>query len=198
MYWTTGATFGVLLYITTFNINEKNNIYMRYLYEPIKSICEQLCHIIFYRIDIDYIQDGILESFELLNKIKKNMYNASLQFLWTSLKRFYINIKLKNRICIDNNVNVHSIDVIDQQYNYDIRYDILELIDNKLLNEHTVNTKRGIFLLTLKDYLINNSFDERGFMQYCCQVMNIKRNNYWQLGNSLGIRTLLLNKKIIE
>jgi len=29
MYWTTGATFGVLLYITTIDIIEKNRIYCK-------------------------------------------------------------------------------------------------------------------------------------------------------------------------
>ena len=195
MYWTTGATLAVLLFISTPDIKEKNKIYSEYLYEPIKCQCEQLSQLIFYKKDQDIIQDGLLYSLNYLNRIKPCSYKASQEYSWTNLKYYFINVKKSQRIQYDKTVNINDLDIMQKEYNYDINYEIIEAIDQKLLNIHTVNTKKGIFLLILKDYLISNDFDERGFCEYCCEVMNINKQNYWQVANTLGIRTILFNKK---
>jgi len=123
------------------------------------------------------------------------MYQGALQFMWNSLKNFYINKTRVKTIKIDSNVNNDCIDIIDKEYNYNVHNEILEAIDRKLIKERIINTRKGIFLLTLKDYLINNEYDERGFCEYCCEVMSINKYNYSQIAYKVNIRTGLLNKK---
>jgi len=77
-----------------------------------------------------------------------------------------------------------------------IRERVMAEIDLKLKGQRVVNATNSVFLMLLKQYLLDNDFDTRGFGCYVMRVMHLKLNTYRAVAGRLGLRTRDFNESI--
>ena len=196
-------------------------IYNTILYLPLKNICETVLKS-FNKKNLyneDNLQESMIFIWQLLPKLKADKLKAALQFIYVSARRNALNIIYKdlqqpiNTVELDVNYkdsqyyttdyNDSTIELIsDNSYNADqdivndeIKKEILNELDTKMHNELIVNKSSTVFLILLKQYLIDNDYDEREFQTYVMNKMNINLSQYRGIASKVKISTLLLNKK---
>lgn len=189
--------------INNFNKNINNNYYFNQLYQVLNimiDICMKSLGI--KAIDYDDIrQDCLMRLYtKILPNITEEKSSTSQQYVYISLrnylKSYYLNKKKLDFYTYFSGID----DEVEEFFNYnnveehidinDTKVEIIEALDNKLNNERIVNTDTFTFLNELKNYLLENNFDERGFKDYIMNknVFN-KKYLYMRAANLLNIRT---------
>jgi len=79
-----------------------------------------------------------------------------------------------------------------------VRSKILAEIDIKLKGQHIVNTTNSVFLMLLKQYILDNDYDVRGFGEYIMNTMHLKLSTYRAIAGRLGLRTKNFNEKLLK
>ena len=69
-------------------------------------------------------------------------------------------------------------------------------IDSRLKGQHILNTTNSVFLLLLKQYILDNDYDVRGFGPYVMEAMHLKLSTYRAISGRLGLRTKDFNEKL--
>lgn len=203
-------------YTASTSAQTRQFIYNTILYKPLLNIV-QTCLKSFKNhkyFNEDYQQESMIFVYQLLNKLNKDKLKAALQFIYISTRRNVLNLIYKQQqIPIDtfelddykhsqsdNDSTINEL--IDDSYCADksindaqVRQDIILLLNKKIHNEKIVNKSSTIFLILFKEYLIKNSFDERGFQSFVMNRMNINLSQYRGIASKVRISTLLLNKK---
>ena len=149
----------------------------------------------------DYKQDLFIYMYtKLLNKLKKDKLQGVLKFLYVSIKNHilsYIIIPgqrmkyeaIKDTKAVDNEA-IKDIELKE------VQKQIIQTIEKKIEIEKIINKSNTIYLILLKDYLINNQYDERGFAVYVMDKMNITLSTYRAISSRLDIRTKLFRKEL--
>ena len=194
-------------------------IYNTILYLPLKNICETVLKS-FNKKNLyneDNLQESMIFIWQLLPKLKADKLKAALQFIYKSTRRNTLNIIYKDmqtpidRIELDDYIDYKDSQseatsisklITDNSYNADnniindeIKKEILNELDTKMHNELIVNKSSTVFLILLKQYLIDNDYDEREFQTYVMNKMSINLSQYRGIASKVKISTLLLNKK---
>lgn len=60
-----------------------------------------------------------------------------------------------------------------------------------------INSTYGVYLQLLKEYIIDNDFDERGAKEYIMEKMNIKSNTFNTISSLLDIKVTNFSKKYL-
>ncbi len=93
-----------------------------------------------------------------------------------------------------------SIDPVDPDADYElslIRAKIINEIDLRIKGQTIINTTNSVFLLLLKQYILDNDYDVRGFGDYIQSTMRMKLNTYRAIAGRLGLRTKGFNEQLI-
>lgn len=161
----------------------------------------------------------------LSTKLRIDLLQGVLNFIWLSINNFTIDLIRKSMLKKKPDVIAYSKYVrgynngdtlfeggeyntsmqIDDKYgedtindHYDREHTITEILyelDNKIMAQKAVNRRNTLYLICLKDYLIENSFDGSGFKKYIMDRMQITAHNYWEINHLLGIKTSQFNIK---
>ena len=94
-----------------------------------------------------------------------------------------------------------TVDAIDLDADNDrqtVRDRIMSEIDLRLKGQHIVNTTNSVFLLLLRQYIVDNDYDVRGFGPYVMGAMHLKLSTYRVIAGRLGMRTRDFNEKLIK
>lgn len=98
----------------------------------------------------------------------------------------------------DKNQSYFMIQLEDTDFVLDNKIDIIQRLDRMVRQQRVINKPNSIFLLLLKEYLLDNDFDVREFNKYVQDKMNITPMTYSIIASRLGIRTKLLNEAYIK
>lgn len=93
-----------------------------------------------------------------------------------------------------------TVDCIDMDAKHEldkIHGRILSELDRKLKGQHIMNTTNSVFLLLLRQYILDNDYDVRGFGEYVMKTMRLKLSTYRAIAGRLGLRTKDFNEKIM-
>jgi len=86
---------------------------------------------------------------------------------------------------------------LDADYERDqVRKKAIAEIDSRLKGQHILNTTNSVFLLLLKQYILDNDYDVRGFGPYIMEAMHLKLATYRAISGRLGLRTKDFNEKL--
>jgi len=129
---------------------------------------------------------------------------GAMRFLWVASRNYIMSYITRKPEVISEDITEHQdniyedidLDAVDSRNEY--RKKILAEINLRLSGQKIVNTTNAVFLLLLKDYIIANDYDVRGFGDYVMSQMNLKLSTYRAIAGRLGIRTKVLNEKLIN
>jgi hypothetical protein len=170
----------------------------------------------------DIIQECLIHLYvKLLPELKRDKLQGAFYFLFKSLRWFiitqivreenknkqlpidhnYDNYTFKssdgrneNEDSIEHNQYMVNSDEADADINADeTRQAILTALDHKINCERVINKANTVYLILLKQYLIDNNYDERGFGDYIQKKMNITLSTYRAISSRLKISTKILN-----
>ena len=207
MIWTPKHQQAIELYFycqsATTSASTRNYLFNNILYAPLLQLTEIVIRNQSrkYEVNKDVQQDMLIYIYEkVLPKLNKNKLQAAQQLLYVSLKNYYISYVRLATTKFDVNNTVELSNNIDKEYvefdGEEIKKEILNAIDYKIKKEKKINKAKTVYLLLLKDYLIENDFDERNFGEYVKNKMNMSDEKYRQISHLLGISVLPFNKKI--
>lgn len=213
IYWTNEDSINIKKYLNSNDVNEKNRL-LSLLYPSIKTNAEQVYFKFNRRIDLDEVTDLITFIYtKVLPKIKQEKILATQQLIWVSLNRKAINnFNQKNRIKNKENIQFFdNMNVFDNDNNEDLiefdndlqielerkkkQKEILNKIDSMIEQQKVLNKTNSIFLILLKDYLIENNFNSNGFREYVIERMELNKRKFWNICSTLGIRSTIFNSE---
>lgn len=213
IYWTANDQKNIELYIQTTDLNEKNRIFGQ-LYNSIKINAEQVYFNYNSTIDQDEVQNLILFIFEkVLPKINPDKVQATQQLIWISLNRKTINnynskknnpfeyisdLTMFETFSTPTTTNEYKTNIEHQEERKEKQDQILKEIETRIIQQEVVNKTNSIFLILLKEYLIENDFDATGFREYVMERMSITRRKFWGICSVLGIRSKIMNEDNIK
>jgi len=94
----------------------------------------------------------------------------------------------------DQNIYLDSSETADKTIlQEEIREKIIEEIDRKMLEQKILNKSKTIFLVLLRQYLIDNDFVESGFNKYFMEKTGYSLLQYRAIASQLNIRTTIFN-----
>ena len=96
---------------------------------------------------------------------------------------------------IDNSDSADNTPIDAELIKEDTRMEIIAKLDEKIMNKKVINGTYCIYLQLLREFLINNDFDERGVKEYIMHKMNIKNSTFNTISSQLGIRVTSFSKK---
>lgn len=144
-------------------------------------------------------------STHLLPRLQQERLPATLRFLYRGTRWYLINDvkKVRNKIKYED---INKCDIVasdgynadDNINKEDINRQILRRLDRKIQHQRILNKTATIFLINMKEYLINNNMDPRGFREYVMLKMNIKETTYSSIISRCGIGRKLFNEQIIQ
>lgn len=189
IYWTKENQLDIEKYINA-NDKERNGIINRLLIS-INNIMNVVMNTYNQLENEDLKQDlYLLLLTKLLPSLNNELIKGFQNYLYISFRNYTINyikkeVKFDELKYIEDSLSEcntdNYLDLIDN------RVAIIEAIDSKMNDEKIFNKYKCIYLQLLKDYLIENDFDERGFMQYAVNKMNINNNVFRSISSSLKI-----------
>lgn len=208
MKWTAEHNKAVYEYITcvsaSTSASTRHYIFNHILYTPINKIIE----IIHrqngkYNINEDLQQDMLLYAYDkVLPKLDISRYLAAQQLLYIALTNYYtsyVRMAAPKYSCNNTNELNDEIYSISEYVNIDeVKQEILKAINDKIAKEKQINKAKTLYLLLLKEYLLENNFDEREFGNYVKDKMNMSKNKYQVLTRSLNLSVIPFNRKYIE
>lgn len=150
-------------------------------------------------------QDAMMKLWLVLsNKLDPDRLKAVLNFLWITTQNILYTVARQKSCCkpqiVYNSdhptISVHYEDYEEPQPDdQDIRQQILLEIDKKIICQEKLNRTNTVYLVLLKEFLIANDFNSKGFQQYVCDILQINRENFYQINYKLGIRSQVFNNK---
>lgn len=152
----------------------------------------------------DDIQDILIHHFtKTLPKLDEQKLQGQLNYLWISTRNYVITYVLnpKKVLQLADLIEQESISEdcqFDGEFDqYEVRNRIIAEIDKMITGQRILNSRNVMFLLLLKAYIIQNDFDVRGFGDYVCDKMKLTTQQYRGVAARLGIKTKVLNEKLI-
>lgn len=146
---------------------------------------------------------------KILPKLKPELLQGAQQFIYVGVRNiiityFYVSPSKSNKIQYDKTYDVtHSDYLVDSNYAddnmiaEDTRRLIIAELDRKIKFKRVINSTYGVYLQLLKEYIIDNDFDERGAKEYIMERMNIKSNTFNTISSLLDIKVTNFSKKYL-
>jgi hypothetical protein len=139
----------------------------------------------------------------ILPRIQLDKIVAAFNFIWISLKHYIINLKqVKPRqFEVIDDLPILSDESTEPDFGAnlkDIQQQILDAMDDKIESQKVINKTSTVFLIHMKEYIINNNFDVRGFDVYVQEKMNIKKSTYCSLISRCKIRSKIFNERLLK
>lgn len=179
------------------------------LYKPFRhlaSVTLYSCNIPFSDSYKDYIQDIVMHLIEnVIPRVNVDKLQAFLKFAHTSVRNYIIIqliIKKNTKYRKSTYVELDSESLYDDNQadskiiQFDNQVQIIQRIDQLINQQRILNKSNTIFLLLLRQYLIENDYDARGFDVYVMRVMKIKKSTLAGICSRLKISTRIFNDKI--
>lgn len=217
MYWTPEHQQAVALFLlcssATTSASTRQYLYNTILY-PVFDIIIDKC-MAAYRFNRedreDVKQDSHIKLYNILiNKLQQQLLKGILQYIWLTVENTILTHKRQKSISFtsleqlieqqDSQEITQSLaalmpDICNDDYcadkcirQQDIRIDIIDAIDKKMLDEKEYSVA-SMYLQLMKDYLISNDFDALNFKRYVKQQMDWKEGHFRVVNCLLDIRT---------
>lgn len=152
----------------------------------------------------DNIQDIMIHLFsKTLPKLNEEKLQGQLNFLWTSTRNYVITYILnpKKEISLEDVIVQEK---LSEENQLEVEYTreenrilILRELDKMIAGQRILNSTNVVFLILFKQYIIDNDYDVRGFGDYICKKMNLTTQQYRSVAARLGIKTKILNEKLL-
>jgi hypothetical protein len=201
-YWTSEHDKAIKDYYYSTSTEDKNMVINKTLYKPLCELSTRSLTSIGVNPDPELVHDIVVHLVvNVIPRISESKLQGALNYLWISAKNF-VSTRLKQR---NSNDSKHT-EITQQITDYvsDITYDpvdveyihrrIIKEIDERIRGQKAVNTTKSVFLLLLRDYLIDNDFDVRGFSEYIRSTMQLSLYTYRSLCRHFKLRTIPLNE----
>jgi hypothetical protein len=153
-------------------------------------------------------QDCLLKVWQVLStKLDKQKLQGVLNFLWICVNNMLYTIarqhnnKTSPDIIYDSESHIlqdytdKDCDINNEVSLEEVRLEILKELDSKIIQQQKLNRINTIYLVLLKEYLIENDFNSKGFQSYVCKKLGINRRNFYQINFKLQIRSQVFNDK---
>jgi hypothetical protein len=180
----------------------RHYLFNNVLYSPLSHMSRQALYTAGVHITDDFVQELLLHLYEsVLPKTDTQRAKAFLQYAFTCCKNYavtniYLRRKKKNELVVYGEVSptiegtMRADSIVSS---IDVHIQIVEELDRKIKKEKILNRTNTVYLLLLRQYLIDNNYDPTGFKSYCLRVMKIKPSTFSGLSSRLGIKTKLFN-----
>lgn len=200
------------------NPTERNYIKLR---KPFREIAKRLLLKYNYNTTAENYDELESVMYNSIQHITIEKIDYALHYFYTAGRNY-----LQNRTNKNNKYNnefqdyhydeEHRIECNQFKSDYEIKEEtkrnreiILSAIDQKIednnisySNDKRPNKKKPnkhiAYLLLLKNYLIENDFDYRGFENYAIEKLNVSRQRYMQLSHHNGIKTRIFKENLIN
>jgi hypothetical protein len=163
-------------------------------------------------------QDVLVKLWNVLShKFDNDRAQGTLNFLWTVVRNKLYTVTREQNRCKPNIVLNSDLHLMGEEYigmgysieDYsepeedddkyididDMKEEIFKELDRKILKQHKVNRTNTIYLILLKEYLIANDCNGKGFQEYICEKLGIDRKYFYQVNYKLKIRSSVFNNK---
>lgn len=151
------------------------------------------------------IQDAMIRIIEYqLPRLHPDKLQGAFNYLWLSTKRYLYNRNTAIRYYhedIDNYDWISNDNTNDADYGLyieDVRREILAELDKKIEQQRIINKTSTLILIEMKEYILSNDFDVRGFKEYIMRKMNICEATFASIMSRVNIRSKMFNEKILN
>jgi len=220
-YWTEDHDKAIRDYFHSSTVEARykiiDHVLAKPLYELAKRSLAQLC----VAPDFEYQQDIVIHLiYKSMPKLTEDKLQGALQYLWTSARNYiltYIRTSNDHKLLSVDEVIEYTVntEAFHRDYYQDsqamgevnleltherdaIRRRIMKEIDLRIKGQHIVNTTNSVYLLLLRQYIIDHEYDVRGFGAYIMQAMHLKLATYRAVTARIGLRTMQFNEEIQE
>jgi len=212
-YWTPAQDKAIKDYYYSTSTAERNRIIDKELQCTLYEIARRALSAFGLKPDPEKEQDIVVYLVcRTLPKLDESRLQGALQFLWSSARNYiltYILRKPKTRpdiveITQDpgrytySSTTTSPVDLDAEYEKLKLRKKVLDEIDLKLKGQQVINATNSVFLLLLRQYLIDNDFEVRGFGEYVRNAMHLKLSTYRAISGRLGLRTKDFNEKLTK
>ena len=216
-YWKTRHQEALTRFIRSTDPLERNRIFDRELSPALYQLANRAQTSLNLRVNSGHSQDIVIH---LLYKAMPNLTEEKLQgalaYLFTSATNYirsYILVKPKyNILNIDEIFNLIDFDEeklypvlvyepseepvnleADQELE-ELQKKIIDELDRRIRAQGIMNATNGVYLLLLKDYLLENDFDIREFGHYARKNMHMSLNTYRSVSGRINVATFEANR----
>ena len=207
-YWTSEHTEAMKDYYYSTTMDQKCRIIDKVLHKPLFEIARRCLTNLGLAPDMEKQQDIVIHLiYKAMPRISEDKLKGSFQYLWVSARNYTLTYIIKpmkgDRLkasCVPPQwICSATVDAVDLDEVYEreaYKKKVLDEIDLKIKGQHIINTTNAVFLLLLRDYLIEHDFDARGFGDYVMEKMHIKLSTYRAIAGRLKLRTKHFNEKL--
>lgn len=215
-YWTSDCYQAVRDYYYSTSTAERNKIVDKKLCKPLYEMAQRALQAMCVEVTLEHKHDIVVHLVTtVLPRLNKSKISGALQYLWVSAKNYTLTYIIKPSRLYEiryieigdviageryhDEVMTLTVDAINLDSKLEIdrmRKRVLDSIEEKLSMQQAFNTTNSVFLMLLRDYLIDNEFEVRGFGVYVMDKMHIKLNTFRAISGRLGFRTKYFNEEI--
>lgn len=207
-YWQPYHQLALIEYITVTGasiIQTQHRIFNEILYTPLTHMASQALYSTGVPLSDsynDYINDILIHLYaKVLPNITVDRATTFLHYAYTSCRNYIISkILMCNNthkridytdVDIEVEGNLYTDDMVNR---YDTTVQIVERLDYMIKQQKIMNKTNTIFLLLLRQYLIDNNFNPVGFKTYLMKTMNIKSTTFIGICSRLRITTKIFKE----
>lgn len=214
-YWTSDCDQAVRDYYFSTSTEERSRIIDKKLSEPFYELAQRALMAVGVEVTLERKHDIVVHLVTtVLPRLNKNKIAGALQYLWISAKNYTLTYIIKPSMAYEiryveinaavaearypSDVTTLSVDPVDMDSQVEIdkmRKKVLNAIEDKLSKQQAFNTTNSVFLMLLRDYLIENDFEVRGFGAYVMAKMHLKLSTFRAISGRLGFRTRDFNEE---
>ena len=202
-YWTKQHNEAIRAYYYATTTADKNRVIDKTLHKPLYEMALRCLTALGIRSDKEAEQDIVIHLVcNVMPKLSEDKLQGALSFLWTSARNYAItNLKKKSIIA-----NQHT-DLTPELSDYvsdttypeheateELHKRILAEIDFKIKAQKVVNTTNSVFLLLLRDYILEHDYEVKGFGEYVMKTMHLNLVTYRAVAGRLNFRTIQFNE----
>jgi len=187
----------------------RNELINTILYTAITKIVNLACRKINWQMYNDDMQQDITIHIinHTFNKLKPDKIRAAQQLIYLAARNKYLSylttIKKKKDKYTHTDISTAydiagSYDADNDINNEEIKRLIISKLNDKIRQERIINKSTTVFLLMLRDYLLENDFDERYFKTFIINKLNLSQINYKIILSRIGISSVLFKQKLVQ
>ena len=215
MYWNTEHQQAIEAYYWCYtastSADTRHLLFNTVLYTPLLTTASKALQHYRNKIDTEDNQQELLTFMytHLLPRMQGEQLQGVLNYLYLSSRRWIVTnifIKSTKQPVIDNNYDVDSYDssnysstctndALTTIHKQETILHIQAAINAKIEQQKVVNKSNTIYLLLLKQYLIDNDYDAIGFKPYVMQAMQINLSTYRVISSRVGISTMIFKEE---
>jgi len=207
-YWTSDHTEAIKEYYYATTQEDRCRVIDRILHKPLFEIASRCLTNLGLYPELEWQQDIVLHLiYKAMPRLTEDKLQGAFQYLWISAKNYTITYIIKPEQCRQSTtapvkleyVTSCTVDAVNLDEAYErerFRKKILGEIDSKIKGQQIINTTNSVFLLLLRDYLVEHDMDVRGFGPYVMERMHLKLSTFRAIAGRLNLRTKYFKEKI--